>query len=269
MWGGRFSGSPDARLQAFGASLPVDVRMWREDIAGSRAHARMLASIGILSEEDFQAIDSGLDVVAQEFADGTIELSIEDEDIHMAVESRLTELIGDAGKRLHTGRSRNDQVATDTRLIVKRLTSETRKFVLDLAEALLVRAEAESTTILPGYTHLQRAQPVLLAHHLLAYFWMFIRDAERFDAAHRSADVSPLGAAALAGTTYPLDRGMTADELGFAGVIPNSMDAVSDRDYILDTTYAAALTQIHLSRLAEELVTWSSGEFGFITMADT
>ncbi len=269
LWGGRFRATPSADLTRFGASLPVDRRLWEEDIAGSKAHARMLGAQGILSEADVAAIVSGLDAVADEIREGRLAFDeTVDEDIHMAVERRLTELVGSAGGRLHTARSRNDQVALDSRLAAKRLASGLMAACERLEAALLARAEAERETILPGYTHLQPAQPVRLAHHLLAYFWMLSRDWARLFAARRAADASPLGSAALAGTTYPLDRGATASELGFSSVIPNSLDAVSDRDFALDLIYASAMAMLHLSRLCEELVLWSSAEFGFVTMDD-
>lgn len=268
LWGGRFEMTPDAILQEYGASLPVDRRMWQEDIAGSKAHATMLAAQGIISREDARLIHEGLDQVAAEIASGSFVFDIQDEDIHMAIEKRLTDFIGDAGKRLHTGRSRNDQVATDARLICKRMSLELSRKVVELMDALYRRAQGEFGVVLPGYTHLQRAQPVLFSHHVLAYFWMLRRDLTRLWAAYESANVNPLGSAALAGTTYPLDRQLTTKLLGFGAPAPNSLDAVSDRDFICDLIYACALIQVHLSRLCEELILWSTGEFGFITMDD-
>ena len=268
LWGGRFEGGVAEGTQEFGASLPVDHHLFREDIAGSKAHAQMIAAQGIISEEDRDRICAGLDAIGADIEAGDFVFDIRDEDIHMAIESELTRRIGDAGKRLHTGRSRNDQVATDTRLAAKRLSREMMEAVVGLREALIAAAEAHPTAILPGYTHLQHAQPVLLAHHLLAYAWMLHRDFHRLREAHVAADASPLGAAALAGTSYPLDRHMAAFTLGFSGVIPNSLDAVSDRDFLLDLQFAGSVCAMHLSRLAEEIVLWSSSEFGFVTLSD-
>jgi argininosuccinate lyase len=269
LWAGRFSDAPSGELERFGASLPVDERMWREDIRGSIAHARMLAQVGVISEADRDAIVAGLEGIAADLEAGRLSFDVADaEDIHMAVESELTRRIGEAGGRLHTGRSRNDQVALDFRLSCMRMSGELREAALGLAEALLGRARSEMGVVMPGYTHLQPAQPILLSHHLLAYFWMLARDVRRFDAARASASRSPLGAAALAGTTYPLDREAVARELGMDGVVENSMDAVSDRDFALDLLYACAVCQVHLSRLCEELVLWSSAEFGFVEMDD-
>ncbi|MDR2196520.1 MAG: argininosuccinate lyase [Coriobacteriales bacterium] len=268
LWAGRFEAAPDEAMQTFGASLPIDWRLWREDIAGSRAHARMLAAQGVISEQDALAITAGLGRIAARIEAGDFDFRIADEDIHMAIESALIADIGDAGRRLHTGRSRNDQVATDMRLYLLRRTRELAERINRLRATILKLAEDNPEVILPGYTHLQKAQPVLFAHHLLAWFWMFSRDFGRFKTAHRAADASPLGAAALAGSGYPLDRQMTAAELGFSQVIPNSLDAVSDRDFLLDALFACTTTVLHLSRLAEELILWSSEEFGFITLAD-
>ena len=269
LWGGRFSEAPTGELELFGASLPFDQRLWREDIAGSTAHAHMLAKQGVISQQDCDAIVGGLAEISSEISSGTFAFDASiDEDVHMAIERVLTERIGPAGGRLHTGRSRNDQGVLDTRLAARRYANELRQAVLDLEGSLLERARGEFGVVMPGYTHLQPAQPVLLSHHLLAYLWMFSRDFERMGAALDSADSCPLGAAALAGTTYPLDRDATAAELGFSKVIPNSMDAVSDRDFVCDLLYACAMTQVHLSRLCEELVLWSSAEFGFVEMDD-
>ena len=268
LWGGRFEASPEAFTQSFGASLDVDKRMWRSDITASKAHARMLGAQGIISAEDVDAIVAGLDAVAAKIESGEFVFDVNDEDIHMAVEAELTRMIGEAGGRLHTGRSRNDQVATDTRLHVKGVLEGIVDHIRKVQEALLKQAEDNFGVVMPGYTHMQRAQPVLFSHHMLAYFWMLERDVKRIRAAYDSADVLPLGSAALAGTTYPLDRRMVADELGFSAVSPNSLDAVSDRDFLLDAAYACSVGMIHLSRLCEELVYWSSGEFGFITMSD-
>ena len=268
LWGGRFEEVPDATLQAFGASLPVDRRLWQQDITASRAHAHMLASAGIISLKDAEKIDEGLDVIAAQIEGGVFSFDIQDEDIHMSIEKALTSLIGDAGRRLHTARSRNDQVATDTRLYFKQETKALAGKLLDLRVALIRLAGDNKTVIMPGYTHMQKAQPVLLAHHLLAYSWMFERDFKRMMAAHLAADASPLGAAALAGTGHPINRQQTAEELGFSAVIPNSLDAVSDRDFLLDVIYACSVAMVHLSRLCEELILWSTDEFGFITLSD-
>ena len=268
LWGGRFEDKPDEFTQAFGASLPIDVRMWEVDIAGSQAHARMLGAVGVLSQEDVDSIVAGLDSIKADIAAGDLSFDIDDEDIHMAIERELTNRIGEAGGRLHTARSRNDQVATDTRLYVKELSLALASQVLVLRDALLSRAGDNLGVIMPGYTHMQKAQPILFSHHLLAYYWMLTRDFTRIIAAYDAADVLPLGSAALAGTTYPLDRDMVAEELGFAAVSANSLDAVSDRDFLLDLDYACAVCMMHLSRLCEELILWSTNEFGFITMSD-
>ena len=268
LWGGRFEKGVDQFTQEFGASLEVDKNMAAHDIAGSRAHARMLAEQGIISAEDQAAIDAGLADIASQIEEGTFAWDVNDEDVHMAVEGALTRAIGAAGGRLHTGRSRNDQVATDIRLLAKDLCEELLAGNVELRRVLLDAADKNLDVVMPGYTHLQHAQPVLLSHHLLAYFWMFTRDFTRLAAARDAADANPLGAAALAGTTYPLDRARTTELLGFSRAIPNSLDAVSDRDYLLDLEYACAVSMMHLSRLCEEIVLWSSTEFGFITLSD-
>ncbi len=269
LWGGRFSAAGGTKAVKFTASLPFDQRLWREDIAGSRAHAAMLVEQGILTPEDGAAIAHGLDQVAAELEGDTFPFRIEDEDIHMNIERRLVELIGPAGGRLHTGRSRNDQVAVDTHLYVRREIDAALAGLNRLQEVLLARAEEYQGVILPGYTHMQRAQPVLLSQHLLAYFWMLERDAARLEDCRRRADVSPLGAAALAGTSFPIDPAASAAKLGFSGgVYQNSMDAVSDRDYVLEYMSAAALIMTHLSRLAGEMVLWSTQEFAFVEMDD-
>ena len=269
LWAGRFSAAPTGELERFGASLPFDKRMWRQDIRGSKAHAAMLAHQGVISQQDADAIRAGLDVIAGQIERGEFTFDVDrDEDIHMAIERVLTENIGPAGGRLHTGRSRNDQTAVDTHLIARDLADEILASLAKLEAVLLDRAQGEFGVVMPGYTHMQPAQPVLLSHHLLAYFWMFNRDFRRVSAAREAANVCPLGAAALAGTTYPLDRHMTAEALGFSGPTANSMDSVSDRDYLLDLIYACSVCQVHLSRLCEELVWWSSAEFGFVEMDD-
>ena len=268
LWGGRFEGGVSAFTQEFGASLEVDKHMAQQDIRGSIAHATMLAEQGVISEEDRAAIVGGLEQISAEIEAGDFVWDINDEDVHMAIERTLTERIGAAGGRLHTGRSRNDQVATDIRLLAKDLCDELIEGNHELRRTLADVAERNLDVVMPGYTHLQHAQPVLLSHHLLAYFWMFARDATRLQAARDAADANPLGAAALAGTTYPLDRARTTELLGFSRAIPNSLDAVSDRDYLLDLEYACAVGMMHLSRLCEEIVLWSSTEFGFITLSD-
>ncbi|QWT17219.1 argininosuccinate lyase [Collinsella sp. zg1085] len=268
LWGGRFEAGVAETTQAFGASLPVDRHLYHEDIQGSKAHATMLAQQGIISHDDADAIVAGLTSIEHDIDAGAFTFDINDEDIHMAVERELIARIGEAGKRVHTGRSRNDQVVTDTRLAAKRLAASLMQATHTLRTTLHTLAQQEKDTVLPGYTHLQHAQPVLLAHHLLAYAWMFKRDFTRFYEAYQAANMSSLGAAALAGTSYPLNRRMTAYELGFADVIPNSLDAVSDRDFLLDLQYAASVCAMHLSRLCEELVIWSTSEFGFVTFSD-
>lgn len=268
LWSGRFEQGVSEFTQEFGASLPIDKAMYKQDIAGSRAHAQMLAKQGVISFEDAQAIDEGLAQIERDIDEGNFTFDINDEDIHMSIEKVLTERIGDAGARLHTGRSRNDQVITDTRLYAKELARELMEANLKLRKTLLGVAAENRDVFLPGYTHLQHAQPVLLSHHFLAYYWMFTRDFNRLRQAFDAANMNPLGSAALAGTTYPLDRDATTEALGFAAPIPNSLDAVSDRDFLLDLDYAASVSMIHLSRLSEEIILWSTSEFGFITLSD-
>ncbi|MDO4532168.1 MAG: argininosuccinate lyase [Coriobacteriia bacterium] len=268
LWSGRFEEGVSEFTQEYGASLPVDKAMYKQDIAGSKAHATMLAAQGVISQEDAQAICAGLDEIERTIDAGEFVFDINDEDIHMAIEKVLTANIGEAGARLHTGRSRNDQVATDSRLFAKHLCDGLMSDFVELREVLVKLAEDNFDVILPGYTHLQHAQPVLFSHHMLAYFWMFTRDFARMRNAREAADVLPLGSAALAGTTYPLNRHMVADQLGFAQISKNSLDAVSDRDFLLDLDYACAVAMMHLSRLCEEIVLWSSSEFGFITLSD-
>ena len=268
MWGGRFSSGPDAIMEEINASIGFDHRLYRQDIAGSIAHARMLAATGILTAEDRDAIVAGLEAVGAEIEHGTFTFSRALEDIHMNVESRLRELIGDAAGRLHTARSRNDQVATDFRLYVRDAIDTLGAQIRALQLALVARAEAEAETIMPGFTHLQSAQPVSLGHHFMAYVEMLGRDAGRLRDARARLNESPLGAAALAGTSFPIDRHMTAEALGFDRPAANSLDAVSDRDFVLETLAAATLCAMHLSRFAEELVIWSSAQFGFIRLSD-
>ena len=267
-WGGRFTESTDAFVAAFTASVDFDRRMYRQDIHGSIAHARMLARVGVLSETDCAAIVAGLEAIRGEIERGEFTWSTALEDVHMNIEARLTERIGDAGKRLHTGRSRNDQVATDIRLYLRdaidALLAEMRRMMGGLAEL----AGREAETIMPGFTHLQVAQPVTFGHHLLAWFEMVKRDHERLLDCRKRLNTMPLGAAALAGTSYPLDRQYTAQLLGFDAPCANSLDAVSDRDFAIEFTAAAAILMTHLSRMAEELVLWSSAQFDFIDLPD-
>ncbi len=267
-WGGRFSEQTDAFVEAFTASVEFDRRMYRQDIAGSKAHARMLQKAGVLSASDCEAVLQGLDTIIKEIESGSFDWSLSREDVHMNIEARLTELIGDAGKRLHTGRSRNDQVATDIRLYLR----EQIDFIIDqingLQRGLLDLAEREADTIMPGFTHLQVAQPVSFGHHMMAWFEMLKRDAARMHGCRKRMNVSPLGAAALAGTSYPIDREMTAAELGFSAPAANSLDAVSDRDFAIEFCAAAAILMTHLSRMAEEMVMWSSAQFDFIELPD-
>ncbi len=268
LWGGRFQKETSQMMDDFHSSISFDQRLFAQDIRGSMAHARMLCRQGILSAADEQAIQAGLQGILQDMQDGKIDFPPESEDIHMLVESILTERIGDAGKRLHTGRSRNDQVALDMHLYAKETCGETIGALRALEETLLTLAQKHAGDVMPGYTHLQRAQPITLGHHLMAYFEMFRRDIIRVRHAREAADCSPLGSGALAGTTYPLDREFAAAELGLARVSQNSLDGVSDRDFLLDYMSAAAIGMMHLSRFCEEMVLWSSIEFGFVTLDD-
>jgi argininosuccinate lyase len=268
LWHGRFGEGPSEELLAFTVSLPFDRRLAADDLAGSRAHVGMLVSVGLLTGDEGAAVLGALDTVEAELADGSFVFVESDEDIHTAVERRVTELAGPAGAKIHTGRSRNDQVATDLRLWTRRETRAIAGRIHALQEVLVARAEGAGDTYLPGYTHLQRAQPVLLAHHLLAHVWALGRDLDRFLAAADRADVSPLGAGALAGSSLPLDPDATAAALGFSGRFENSLDAVSDRDFVAEALFAASLLEIHLSRMGEEIVLWSSEEFGFVRLPD-
>ncbi len=269
LWSGRFGTDPADELLAYTASLPTDVRLASEDVAGSRAHVRGLVRVGLLSDADGRAVLEALDRVEAELESGEFEFRPTDEDIHTAVERRVTELAGQPGARLHTGRSRNDQVATDLRLYAKRAISDVARRVVGLQRTLLGRADEAGDAYLPGYTHLQRAQPVLLAHHLLAHGWALDRDVGRLIDARTRLDVSPLGAGALAGSSLPLDPDGVAEDLGFAGRFENSLDAVSDRDFVAETLFALALLGIHLSRIGEEIVLWTTEEFGFAGLDDT
>ncbi|MCO4834226.1 MAG: argininosuccinate lyase [Acidimicrobiaceae bacterium] len=268
LWHGRFESGPSEALLTYTVSLPYDQRLAPYDIMGSRAHVRGLARVDLLTEADAEAVLIALDEVEAELASGNFTFVPSDEDIHTAVERRVTEIAGPAGARLHTGRSRNDQVATDLRLFVKDNMAMIARLVVDLEQVLFDRAVEAGGAYLPGYTHLQRAQPVLLSHHLLAHFWTFRRDVTRLMAARTAADVSPLGAGALAGSTLPLDPDGVAKDLGFSARFENSLDVVSDRDYVADSLYALTMIGIHLSRIGEEFVLWSSEEFGFVTVDD-
>ncbi len=268
LWHGRFAAGPADELLAYTVSLPFDRQLHRDDISGSRAHVRGLARAGILTDAERDAVLAGLDTVARELDEETFRFEPSDEDIHTAIERRVTELAGPAGAKLHTGRSRNDQIATDLRLWTKRELLEIARRLLRLQQVLLARAEAAGDEYLPGYTHLQRAQPVLLAHHLLAHGWAFARDIDRLLDARRRLDVSPLGAGALAGSSLPLDPDSVAADLGFARRFDNSLDATSDRDFVAESLFALALVGVHLSRIGEELVLWSSDEFGFVRLDD-
>ena len=268
MWGGRFAAGPDAIMEAINASISFDKRLYAQDIRGSRAHAAMLAATGILTDKDAEAIREGLLTVLSEIEAGDFPFSTALEDIHMNVESRLKEIIGEPAGRLHTARSRNDQVATDFRLWVRDQCDAAAAALEALIRALLARAEATADWVMPGFTHLQTAQPVTFGHHMMAYVEMFARDLSRFRDARKRMNESPLGAAALAGTGFPIDRFATAQALGFDRPMANSLDAVSDRDFALEFLSASSICAVHLSRLAEELVIWSSAQFRFVAMSD-
>ena len=268
MWGGRFAAGPDAIMEAINASIGFDKRLAKQDIIGSRAHAAMLAAQGILSDKDAGAIREGLLTVLSEIEGGTFEFSTALEDIHMNVEARLKEIVGEAAGRLHTARSRNDQVATDFRLWVRDQMDTAIDGLTALMQALLGQAEAGADWVMPGFTHLQTAQPVTWGHHMMAYVEMFARDRSRFRDARKRMNECPLGAAALAGTSFPIDRHMTAQALGFDRPAANSLDAVSDRDFALEYLSAATICAMHLSRMAEELVIWSSAQFRFVVLSD-
>lgn len=268
LWGGRFSKNTNELVDAFNASIDFDKRLYREDIRGSIAHAGMLAKCGIISVVDSEKIIAGLKGILADIEAGNFNFDVALEDIHMNVEARLTERIGDAGARLHTARSRNDQVTLDLHMYMKRTVAEIAELLVRFEEALLTVAKKHAKTLMPGYTHLQRAQPITFAHHLLAYFNMLRRDFRRLLGVWEGADMMPLGAGAIAGTTFPIDRFMVAKELNFGTVYPNSMDAVSDRDYVIEFLSFAAMLMMHLSRLSEEICLWSSTEFGFVELDD-
>ena len=268
MWGGRFTKAEEKNALDFNASISYDCRMYREDIAGSIAHAKMLAAHGIISKEDQEKITKGLISIKKEIDEGTFPFSVELEDIHMNIEKRLTEEIGDAGARLHTARSRNDQCALDLHMYMKRNIARLSEKLIAILEALLAASKKYQDVILPGYTHMQRAQPVLFAHHMLAYFAMLERDFKRLEDCYDMCDMSPIGACALAGTTYPTHPEEEANDLHFASVYGNSLDAVSDRDYLLQFLSFASICAMHLSRLSEEFIYWSTSEFQFIELDD-
>lgn len=268
MWGGRFAAGPDALMEAINASIGFDQRLSAQDVTGSRAHAAMLAAQGIISSKDAETIREGLLMILSEIESGTFEFSTALEDIHMNIEARLKTLIGEPAGRLHTARSRNDQVATDFRLWVRDQMDAAIEGLQALIRAALAQAEAGADWVMPGFTHLQTAQPVTWGHHMMAYVEMFARDLSRFQDARARMNECPLGAAALAGTSFPIDRHMTAEALGFDRPMANSLDAVSDRDFALDYLGAASICAVHLSRLAEELVIWSSAQFRFVTLSD-
>ena len=268
LWGGRFHEGTAASVEAYTQSISYDWALYKQDIAGSCAHARMLARQGVISAEEADQLVAGLAAVRAEIEDGTFQWKKELEDVHMNIESRLTELVGDVGKKLHTGRSRNDQVALDFRLFVSDRLREWQRLARELAAVYVARAEEHQDTILPGCTHLQPAQPVSLAHHLLAYAWMLRRDVQRMADCEKRTRISPLGAAALAGTTYPLDPASVARELDMYGTFDNSMDAVSDRDFVIEALFCASTAMMHLSRCCEEIILWSNPAFGFVKLPD-
>jgi argininosuccinate lyase len=268
LWGGRFEEKPEAWVDEFGASIPFDKELAKEDIEGSLAHVKMLGKTGIIAPEEAEKIAAGLKKVAEKLADGEMTFDIANEDVHMNTEKHLFEEIGDVAGKLHTARSRNDQVATDLHLYMKKAIQQTVAALKELRVTLVHLADENVETIMPGYTHLQHAQPISFAHHMLAYYEMFTRDEARFTEAYKRTDRSPLGSAALAGTTFPIDRSFVSKQLGFAAPYNNSMDAVSDRDFVLEYLSAAAITMMHLSRLAEEIIFWSSHEFKFIELSD-
>ncbi|HEX2946309.1 MAG TPA: argininosuccinate lyase [Clostridia bacterium] len=268
LWGGRFSANTDKSVDDFNSSIRFDARLYKQDIEGSIAHAKMLGKCGIIPASDAELICKTLHEILCDIECGRVEFEIDAEDIHMNIEKILISRIGDTGKRLHTGRSRNDQVALDIRMYLKIEVKNIRGMLLELLEALLVISKNNFDTIMPGYTHLQRAQPITLAHHVMAYFQMFRRDIGRLDDCYKRMDVMPLGSGALAGTTYPIDRNFVAEELGFAAITENSLDGVSDRDFAIELASCISMIMMHLSRFSEEMVLWSSGEFAFVEMDD-
>ncbi|HEY5898243.1 MAG TPA: argininosuccinate lyase [Burkholderiales bacterium] len=269
LWSGRFKEPVDARVKRFGASVGFDQRLAQQDITGSLAHARMLAAAGIIAKRDLKAIERGLGRIRKEIEDGRFKWSLDAEDVHLNIERRLTALVGEAGKRLHTARSRNDQVATDLRLWLRQEIDAIDALLGDLIAALVEQAQRHAALVMPGFTHLQVAQPVTFGHHLMAYVAMLERDRERLVEGRKRVNRLPLGAAALAGTSFPIDRERVARELGFDGVCENSLDAVSDRDFAIEFCAFAALAMVHLSRLAEEVILWSNPRFGFVRLPDS
>ena len=268
LWGGRFGQGTNELVELFSESVSFDQRLYQHDIQGSLAHAQMLQSIGVLDEQELAAIATGLGEILADIDDGNFEWDIALEDVHMNIEARLTERIGDAGKKLHTGRSRNDQVATDIRLYLRDAIDEIQEVLRALQGALVDLAEREAETVMPGFTHMQTAQPVTFGHHMLAWNAMLARDHERLGDCRRRMNICPLGSAALAGTSFPIDRQMTSDQLGFAAPSQNSLDSVSDRDFMIEFNAAAALIMVHLSRMAEEMILWSSEAFKFVDLGD-
>ncbi len=273
LWGGRFTGQTDALMRRFNDSIGFDIRLWDADIRGSIAYAGALARAGVITEDEAATLTRGLRAVHAEFAEGRFEVKPDDEDIHTAVERRLTEIVGEVAGKLHTGRSRNDQVATDLRLFCLDAMRDTQRALHDAQSALLAQAQSHIGTLMPGYTHLQRAQPITFAHWCLSYFWQFARDVERLDGCAQRTAVLPLGSGALAGNPFAVDRAALAAELGFslrdaAGITQNSLDAVSDRDFVAELLFCCALIGVHLSRLAEDLIIYSTAEFGFVTFDD-
>lgn len=267
-WGGRFKDKTAKILEEFSESVSFDRRLWKEDIEGSIAHAKMLHKQGIIDDKELNQLIEGLQEISKEIEEGRFVFRTELEDVHMNIERALIDKIGATGAKLHTARSRNDQVATDLRLYLRKEVSEIVELIHALQKTLISLAEKNIDTVMPGYTHMQKAQPVLLGHHLLAYAWMLKRDLERFKESLKRINQCPLGACAIAGSSLPIDREFTARQLGFEGVIPNSMDAVSDRDFVLDVLYAGSVVMMHLSRLCEELIVWSTDEFQFIELPD-
>lgn len=268
LWGGRFSKTTDEMINEFQASIDFDKRMYYEDIKGSIAHATMLKKCNIITEKDHEDIVNGLTAILNDIESGNFSFDIALEDIHMNIEKRLTERIGVAGGKLHTARSRNDQVALDTHMYVRKEVANIAKLLIELEESFVEMAQKNSDVIMPGYTHLQRAQPILFSHHMLAYFYMLNRDFARLEGVYDRADIMPLGAGALAGTTFPIDRHYVAEQLNFAQIYANSLDAVSDRDYILEFLSFASILMMHLSRISEEIILWCSKEFSFIELDD-
>ena len=268
LWGGRFSKTTDEMINEFQASIDFDKRMYYEDIKGSIAHATMLKKCNIITEKDHEDIVNGLTAILNDIESGNFSFDIALEDIHMNIEKRLTERIGVAGGKLHTARSRNDQVALDTHMYVRKEVANIAKLLIELEESFVEMAQKNSDVIMPGYTHLQRAQPILFSHHMLAYFYMLNRDFARLEGVYDRADIMPVGAGALAGTTFPIDRHYVAEQLNFAQIYANSLDAVSDRDYILEFLSFASILMMHLSRISEEIILWCSKEFSFIELDD-